>query len=99
MVALELPQSLLVAVARLAVVLVEVLKEAQPGWAAPRRLYLPGEEEGVPAMEQPAVRGVEGDSAVAGRVSGERDQRDLGIEVREQADALEPEPAVSSRAV
>ena len=43
--------------------------------------------------------GVDRDAAVAGGVAGERDHRDLGVEVGEETDALEAEPASPPGAV
>src|SRR4051794_23273385 len=85
--------------ARLAVVLVDRLEEAQARRAAPRRLDLAGEEKGVAAVEKPAVGGIDRDPGVARRMAGERDHRDLGVEVGEEPDALETEPAVPAGAV
>src|SRR3954452_16553290 len=99
MVPLQLPQPLLVSVARLAVVLVDVLEEPESGRAAPRCLDLAVVEERVPAVEQPAVGRVDGDAAVAGGVAGQRDHRDLRVDAGEEADALEAEPAVAAGAM
>ena len=52
-------------------------------------------EVGVGAVQEPAVPFVDRDPGLAGGVARQRDEEDLGIEVGEDPDALEPLPLVA----
>src|SRR5579871_839273 len=90
----QLAQPLLVLPARLAVRLVDVLKDADPGRGVRRRLDLAVVEEGVPAVQQPAVALPDRDAGVTERVALERDEHDLAARAGEDPDRLEAHPPI-----
>ena len=92
----ELAQALDVLPPRFAVDLVEGRERAQARRAVRRGLHLAVVEVGIAAVEQPAVPLPDRHAGVPDRMTGQRDQQDLGVATRQHAHALEAEPLLAA---